>query len=128
MLVRDATGTGGSGVALAIGKLTGRTVYKVETSDVSSKYIGETEKNLTALFEKAAKNDWILLFDEADALLGKRTDVKSSHDRYANIESSYLLQAIERHRGIVVLTTNLRSNIDSATLRRFNTIVKFPPD
>ena len=86
----------------------------------------ETEKNLDAVFEKATNKDWILFFDEADALFGKRTDVKDSHDRYANQEVSYLLQRIEDHPGLLILATNLKGNIDKAFTRRFQTVLQFP--
>ncbi len=93
---------------------------------VVSKYIGETEKNLSVVFEKAESQGWILFFDEADALFGKRTDVKDSHDRYANQEVSYLLQRIEDHPGLSILATNLKGNIDKAFTRRFQTVLQFP--
>ena len=90
-----------------------------------SKYIGETEKNLSRLFDKAKNKDWILFFDEADALFGKRTGVKDSNDKYANQEVSYLLQRIESHDGLVVLASNYKKNIDAAFTRRFNSIIEF---
>jgi SpoVK/Ycf46/Vps4 family AAA+-type ATPase len=92
---------------------------------VVSKYIGETEKNLEKVFTKAENKDWILFFDEADALFGKRTGVQSSHDRYANQEVSYLLQRIEDYPGLLILASNLKSNMDDAFLRRFHTIIHF---
>ena len=96
---------------------------------VVSKYIGETEKNLELLFARAEDKDWILFFDEADALFGKRTNVRDAHDKYANQEVSYLLQRIEDYDGLVILATNMKNNIDDAFLRRFNSVVKFPfPD
>jgi SpoVK/Ycf46/Vps4 family AAA+-type ATPase len=96
---------------------------------VVSKYIGETEKNLKRVFDAAEESGAILLFDEADALFGKRTEVKDSHDRHANIEVSYLLQRMESYQGLAILTTNLRKNIDEAFLRRIQFIVEFPfPD
>jgi SpoVK/Ycf46/Vps4 family AAA+-type ATPase len=96
---------------------------------VVSKYIGETEKNLRRVFDTAEEGGAILLFDEADALFGKRSEVKDSHDRYANIEISYLLQRMEAYRGLAILTTNLRSAIDQAFLRRLRFVVQFPfPD
>lgn len=119
-------GTGKTLSACLIGKKTGRDVYRVDLSTIVSKYIGETEKNLAKLFDRAEKKDWILFFDEADALFGKRTNVSDSHDRYANQEVSYLLQRIEYHEGLVILATNMKSNMDSAFLRRFQTIVYFP--
>ncbi|MDZ4721855.1 MAG: ATP-binding protein, partial [Roseiflexaceae bacterium] len=94
-----------------------------------SKYIGETEKNLRRVFDAAEASGAILLFDEADALFGKRSDVKDSHDRHANIEVSYLLQRMESYRGLAILTTNLKDSLDSAFLRRIRFVVQFPfPD
>jgi len=94
-----------------------------------SKYIGETEKNLARVFEAAEGAGAILLFDEADALFGKRSEVKDSHDRYANIEVSYLLQRMESYRGLAILTTNIKSALDPAFLRRIRFVVQFPfPD
>ncbi len=119
-------GTGKTLSACLIGKKTGRDVYRVDLSTIVSKYIGETEKNLAKLFDRASRKDWILFFDEADALFGKRTNVNDSHDRYANQEVSYLLQRIEYHEGLVILATNMKNNIDSAFLRRFQSIVYFP--
>ncbi|MCW3104337.1 MAG: ATPase, family [Bacteroidetes bacterium] len=119
-------GTGKTLSACLIGKKTGRDVYRVDLSTIVSKYIGETEKNLARLFDRASRKDWILFFDEADALFGKRTDVNDSHDRYANQEVSYLLQRIEYHEGLVILATNMKTNIDSAFLRRFQSIIYFP--
>ncbi|MBC7862176.1 MAG: ATP-binding protein, partial [Bacteroidia bacterium] len=109
-----------------IGKKTGRDVYRIDLSTVVSKYIGETEKNLRKLFDRAERKDWILFFDEADAIFGKRTSVNDAHDRYANQEVSYLLQRIEYHEGLVILATNMKNNIDSAFMRRFQCIVHFP--
>ena len=91
-----------------------------------SKYIGETEKNLSRLFDKAENKNWILFFDEADALFGKRTDIRDAHDKYANQEVAYLLQRIEGYNGLVILATNQRGNIDDAFVRRFQTIIHFP--
>ncbi len=95
-----------------LGKSTGCDVYSVDLSVVVSKYVGETEKNLSILFEAARGRDWILFFDEADVLFGKRMAVKDSHDRYANQELSYLLQRVEEHDGLCILASNLRANID----------------
>jgi hypothetical protein len=104
-------------------------LYKIDLSQVVSKYIGETEKSLNSIFQEAQASNAILFFDEADALFGKRTEVKDSHDRYANIEVSYLLQKMEEYDGIAVLATNLRKNIDEAFLRRMQFIIEFPfPD
>jgi len=94
-----------------------------------SKYIGETEKNLRRVFEAAEESGAVLLFDEADALFGKRTETKDSHDRYANIEISYLLQRMESYRGLAILTTNMKTALDTAFLRRLRFVVQFPfPD
>ena len=94
-----------------------------------SKYIGETEKNLSRVFDAAEEGGAVLLFDEADALFGRRTEVKDSHDRYANIEVSYLLQRMEAYRGLAILTTNMKSALDAAFMRRIRFIVQFPfPD
>ncbi|HEY2736468.1 MAG TPA: AAA family ATPase, partial [Polyangiales bacterium] len=104
-------------------------LYKIDLSQVVSKYIGETEKNLRRIFDAAEQCGALLLFDEADALFGKRSEVKDSHDRYANLEVSYLLQRIEHYRGLAVLTTNMRRALDHAFLRRLRFIVEFPfPD
>ena len=104
-------------------------LYRIDLSQVVSKYIGETEKNLRRVFDAAETGGAILLFDEADALFGKRSEVKDSHDRYANIEVSYLLQRMEAYRGLAILTTNLKSAIDPAFLRRIRFVVQFPfPD
>jgi SpoVK/Ycf46/Vps4 family AAA+-type ATPase len=98
----------------------------VDLSQAVSKYIGQTEKNLAEVFKKAEGKNWILFFDEADALIGKRTDVKDSHDRYANQEISYLLQRLEHYPGLAILATNLKGNIDKAFIRRFQTVLHFP--
>lgn len=101
-------------------------LYKIDLSQVVNKYIGETEKNLKRIFDAAEEGGAILLFDEADALFGKRSDVKDSHDRYSNIEVSYLLQRMEAYRGLAVLTTNMKNAIDQAFLRRIRFVVRFP--
>jgi hypothetical protein len=101
-------------------------LYRIDLSQVVSKYIGETEKNLRKVFDAAERGGAILLFDEADALFGKRSEVKDSHDRYANIETSYLLQRMEEYRGLAILTTNMRSALDRAFLRRIRFVVQFP--
>ncbi len=119
-------GTGKTLTATLLGKYTERSVYKVDLSIVVSKYIGETEKNLSRLFDKAKNKNWILFFDEADALFGKRTEVKDAHDRYANQEVSYLLQKVETYPGLVILSSNFKNNIDDAFTRRFNSIIHFP--
>jgi SpoVK/Ycf46/Vps4 family AAA+-type ATPase len=101
-------------------------LYRIDLSQVVSKYIGETEKNLRRVFDAADTGGAILLFDEADALFGKRSEVKDSHDRYANIEVSYLLQRMEAYRGLAILTTNRRDDLDDAFLRRIRFVVRFP--
>ena len=119
-------GTGKTLTATVLGKATGRQVYKVDLSMVVSKYIGETEKNLAGLFDRAEHKEWILFFDEADALFGKRTQVRDAHDRYANQEVSFLLQRIETHNGLVILASNLANHVDEAFARRFEHVVHFP--
>ena len=119
-------GSGKTFTASLLGKRTGKEVYRIDLSSVVSKYIGETEKNLGKVFSIAEGKEWILFFDEADALFGKRTGIKDSHDRYANQEVSYLLQRIEDYPGLVVLSTNQRINIDDAFARRFQSSIKFP--
>jgi SpoVK/Ycf46/Vps4 family AAA+-type ATPase len=104
-------------------------LYRIDLSQVVSKYIGETEKNLGRVFDAAEQGGAVLLFDEADALFGKRSEVKDSHDRYANIEVSYLLQRMEAYRGLAILTTNMKGALDPAFLRRIRFVVQFPfPD
>ncbi|HWB25766.1 MAG TPA: ATP-binding protein [Chitinophagaceae bacterium] len=119
-------GTGKTLTATLLGKQFDRDVYRVDLSQIVSKYIGETEKNLEKVFNKAVNKDWILFFDEADALFGKRTNVQNAHDRYANQEVSYLLQRIEDFPGLLILASNFKSNMDEAFLRRFQTVVHFP--
>ena len=119
-------GTGKTLTASLLGNVTGRDVYRIDLSLVISKYIGETEKNLEKIFKQAENKDWILFFDEADALFGKRTKVSDAHDRFANQEVSYLLQRVEDYAGVVILASNFQSNIDDAFMRRFQTIIYFP--
>lgn len=119
-------GTGKTLTASLMGKKTGKDVYRIDLSTVVSKFIGETEKNLAKVFDKAENKDWILFFDEADALFGKRTSINDAHDRYANQEVSYLLQRIEDYNGLIILASNLKSNIDDAFVRRFNAMIHFP--
>lgn len=119
-------GTGKTMTATILGHEAGLDVYQVDLSAVVSKYIGETEKNLASLFNMAENKQWILFFDEADALFGKRTQTQSSHDQYANQQVSYLLQRIEDFNGTVILASNFKDNIDAAFLRRFQSIVYFP--
>ncbi len=104
--------------AQALGRELERDVFVVELSLVVSKYIGETEKNLHRLFSQAEDENWILYFDEADVLFGKRTKVKDAHDRYANVEVNFLLQKLEYHHGVVILSSNLRKNLDPAFNKR----------
>jgi hypothetical protein len=125
-------GTSGTGKTMAAEVLAGELrldLYRIDLSQVVSKYIGETEKNLRRVFDAAETGGAILLFDEADALFGKRSEVKDSHDRYANIEVSYLLQRMESYRGLAILTTNMKDALDTAFLRRIRFVVQFPfPD
>lgn len=118
-------GTGKTATASLLGKTTGREVYRIDLSMVVSKYIGETEKNLAKVFQQAEGKGWILFFDEADALFGKRSETKSSDDRYANQVVAYLLQRIESFDGVVILATNFKNNIDEAFTRRFEAIIEF---
>lgn len=119
-------GTGKTLTASLLGKYTAKDVFKIDLSMVVSKYIGETEKNLASLFDKAQNKDWILFFDEADSIFGKRTNVRDAHDKYANQEVSYLLQRIESYPGLAILASNFKSNIDEAFTRRFQAIIQFP--
>lgn len=119
-------GTGKTLTASLIGKTTGLDVYRIDLSMVVSKFIGETEKNLANIFDQAQNKNWILFFDEADSLFGKRTQTTSSNDRYANQEVSYLLQRIEDFPGVVILATNLKANLDEAFSRRFQAMIYFP--
>lgn len=128
-LFAGASGTGKTMSAEVIARQLQLDLYRIDLSSVVSKYIGETEKNLRKVFDAAEAGSAILLFDEADALFGKRSDVKDSHDRYANMEVSYLLQRMELYQGLAILTSNLKDAIDTAFLRRIRFIVKFPfPD
>ncbi|WP_009917495.1 ATP-binding protein, partial [Burkholderia humptydooensis] len=128
-LFAGESGTGKTMAAEAIANAARVDLYRIDLSSVVNKYIGETEKNLARLFDAAETSGAILLFDEADALFGRRSDVKDSHDRYANIEVAYLLQRIETYRGLAILTTNMKSALDRAFLRRIRFVVNFPfPD
>ncbi len=128
-LFAGASGTGKTMAAEVLARELRLDLYRIDLSAVISKYIGETEKNLRRVFDAAELGGVILLFDEADALFGKRTEVKDSNDRHANVEVSYLLQRMEAYRGLSVLTTNLKSSLDQAFLRRIRFIVQFPfPD
>jgi hypothetical protein len=119
-------GTGKTLTVSLLGNEFNKEVYRIDLSQVVSKYIGETEKNLEKVFSKAENKDWILFFDEADALFGKRTNVSSSHDRFANQEVSYLLQRVEDFPGLLILASNFKSNLDKAFTRRFHAMVHFP--
>ena len=128
-LFTGASGTGKTMAAEVLANELRLDLYRIDLSQAVSKYIGETEKNLRRIFEAAEQSGAILLFDEADALFGRRSEVKDSHDRYANIEVSYLLQRMETYRGLAVLTTNMKSALDTAFLRRIRFVVQFPfPD
>jgi hypothetical protein len=128
-LFAGVSGTGKTMAAEVLANELRLDLYRIDLSAVVSKYIGETEKNLRRVFDAAEEGGAILLFDEADALFGKRSEVKDSHDRYANIEVSYLLQRMEAYRGLAILTTNLKSALDTAFLRRIRFILHFPfPD
>ena len=125
-LFSGPSGTGKTMAAEVLANELRLDLYRIDLSQVVSKYIGETEKNLAKVFEAAEGGGAILLFDEADALFGKRSEVKDSHDRYANIEVSYLLQRMESYRGLAILTTNMKSALDPAFLRRIRFIIQFP--
>ena len=128
-LFAGTSGTGKTMAAEVLGNELQLDVYRVDLSSVIDKYIGETEKNLKRIFDAAEGGGVILLFDEADALFGKRTEVKDSHDRHANVGVSYLLQRMEAYRGLAVLTTNLKNSLDQAFLRRLRFVIQFPfPD
>jgi len=129
ILFAGPSGTGKTMAAEIMADELGLDLYKIDLSTVVSKYIGETEKNLSRIFAEAETSNAILFFDEADALFGKRSEIRDSHDRYANIEISYLLQRMEEYEGIVILATNLRRNMDAAFVRRVAFTVPFPfPD
>ncbi len=125
-LFAGASGTGKTLAAEILGQVLELDVYRIDLSAVVSKWIGETEKNLRRVFDAAEDGCAVLLFDEADALFGRRSEVKDSHDRYANIEVSYLLQRMEAYRGLAILTTNMKNHIDDAFLRRIRFVVDFP--
>jgi hypothetical protein len=128
-LFAGPSGTGKTLAAEVIAGGLGRRLFRVDLGMLVSKYIGETEKNLNALFDAADGKDVVLLFDEADSLFGRRGDVREARDRYANMEVSHLLSRIERHRGPCILTTNLRQHLDPAFARRFQAVIEFPrPD
>lgn len=126
VLFAGESGTGKTMSAEVIANALGLNLYRIDLSSVVSKYIGETEKNLRKLFDAAEEGGAVLFFDEADALFGKRSEVKDSHDRYANIETNYLLQRIESYSGLAILATNMKSALDQAFMRRLRFIIKFP--
>ncbi|MDB5086632.1 MAG: ATPase family associated with various cellular [Mucilaginibacter sp.] len=124
-LFHGSPGTGKTLTAMLLGKLFNLDVYRIDLSMVVSKYIGETEKNLEKVFKKAENKNWILFFDEADALFSKRTSISDSNDKYANQEVAYLLQRLEDYPGLVILASNMRNNVDEAFTRRLNSIIHF---
>ena len=129
VLFNGSSGADGQSAAALLGQESGMEVYSINLAGINSKYIGETEKNIDRVFAEAKDRKWILFFDEADALFGKRSETKDSHDRYANAELNYLLQRIEDYNGLVIIATNMKSNVDDAFTRRFRYIVDFPfPD
>jgi SpoVK/Ycf46/Vps4 family AAA+-type ATPase len=126
VLFYGPSGTGKTLTAAMLGKQFQKDVYRIDLSQIVSKYIGETEQNLEKVFHRAETKNWILFFDEADALFGKRTNVQSAHDKYANQEVSYLLQRVEDYPGLLILASNFKSNLDEAFIRRFHSVVHFP--
>jgi SpoVK/Ycf46/Vps4 family AAA+-type ATPase len=126
VLFSGPSGTGKMMAAQILARELGIDLFRIDLARVVSKYIGETEKNLRAVFAEAAAGGAILLFDEADALFGKRSEVKDSHDRHANVEVAWLLQRLEQYAGLVILATNRKENIDPAFVRRLAGIVSFP--
>ena len=126
VLFAGPPGTGKTMAADVLAHALGLDLYTIDLSTVLSKYIGETEKNLARIFDEARSSNAVLFFDEADALFGKRTQVRDAHDRYANVEVSYLLQRLEEHEGLVVMATNLRKNMDDAFVRRLHATIEFP--
>ena len=129
VLLTGPPGTGKSLAAEAVATAAGTDLLRVDMSQVVSKWIGETEKNLAAAFDVAERTQAVLFIDEADALFGARTEISDAHDRYANLETAYLLQRLDRFDGLLVLATNLRNNIDAAFVRRMDFVVDLPlPD
>jgi SpoVK/Ycf46/Vps4 family AAA+-type ATPase len=125
-LFAGPSGTAKTMAAAALANDLGRNLYRIDLSAVVSKYIGETEKNLAQLFDEAERSQAILLFDEADALFGKRSEAKTSPERYANLDVTYLLQRLESFSGLAILTTNSKTRMDEAFLRRLRYIVDLP--
>ena len=126
MLFTGPPGTGKTMAAQVISSMLGMDLYKVDTSKLVSKYIGETEKNFELVFEAASKSSVILFFDEMDSLFGKRSEVSESNDKYANATTSYLLQKIEEYHGVILMATNYLNNIDEAFMRRISYVMHFP--
>ena len=124
-LFAGLAGTGKTMAAEALAAETGWDLYRIDLAGVVSKYIGETEKNLNRVFETAATRDAVLLFDEADALFGQRTDVTDANNRYSNVDTNYLLQRIEQYPGLVILTSNSKKKLDAALLRKVRFTVDF---
>lgn len=128
-LMAGPPGTGKTMAAQVIARALGLDLYRIDLATVVSKYIGETSKNLRRIFQRASRLDAMLLFDEADAMFAKRTELKDSHDRHANADTSYLLQLLEQYRGVALLASNRRGNIDPAFIRRIRYVFSFPrPD
>lgn len=125
-LFSGESGTGKTLSAQVIARELGLPMYRIDLSAVVSKYVGETEKNLNVIFNEARSSNAILFFDEADAIFGKRSEVKDAHDRYANIEVAYLLQQVEEYEGVAILATNMRQNLDEAFTRRLDFLIDFP--
>jgi SpoVK/Ycf46/Vps4 family AAA+-type ATPase len=129
VLFSGLSGTGKTMAASVLARDLNLELYKIDLASVVSKYVGETEKNLNRIFDEAEYSSAVLFFDEADALFGKRSEVKDAHDRYANIEVAFLLQRMEQFSGLAILATNISRNIDSAFVRRIQHVVEFPfPD
>jgi len=126
MMFSGEPGTGKTMASEVIANELKLDLYKIDLSFVVSKYVGETEKNLNSIFKEAETSNAMLFFDECDAIFGKRSEIKDAHDRYANIEISYLLQKLEEYTGVVILATNFAKNIDNAFLRRIQFLVEFP--
>lgn len=127
VLLSGAAGTAGTQAAEMLATELGTTVYRIDLEKIASKYIGETEKHLDTVFADAERAGAVLLMDEADALFGKRTGVKDSHDRYANLDAVSLLARVEEYNGVVLLATNLRTNIDPAFTRRLRRVIDYTP-
>jgi SpoVK/Ycf46/Vps4 family AAA+-type ATPase len=124
-LFEGPAGSGKKTAAAIIGHMAAREVYRIDSSSLATKSIRETEKNLVGVLRKAQDENWILFFDEADALFGKRTEVKDAHDRYANLETNHLLQRMETHQGLTILSSNSRSNLDEVVQRHLHSLIRF---